>query len=252
MPDPGTVAIVTGAGRGIGEAIARRFAEAGMRVIVLDKDGPAAQLVAESIQAAGGQAFPVTADLLQDEAADQIVAATVAAFGRLDVLVNNAGIAPLIGFLETTRAQLRELMAVNFEMQFTVTQAAVRQMIAQGGGGSIINLGTINALVGVNRATAYAGSKGALISFTRALAVELAPHRIRVNALAPGTIMTDRVVNMLSPEDIRRRVEKVPLGRLGREDDVTGCALFLAGPDGGFVNGHVLVADGGFTILGTY
>jgi NAD(P)-dependent dehydrogenase (short-subunit alcohol dehydrogenase family) len=252
MPDPRTVAVVTGAGRGIGEAVSRRFAEAGMHVVVLDKDGAAAEAVVESIRKAGGEAVAVTADLLTEDAAESMVAATIAAFGRIDVLVNNAGIAPLIGFLETTREQLRELMAVNFEMQFTVTQAAVRQMIAQGEGGCIINLGTVNALVGVNRTAAYAASKGALISFTRALAVELAPHRIRVNALAPGTIMTDRVLNMLNEEEVQRRVDKVPLGRLGTEADVVGCALFLAGPDGGFVNGHVLIADGGFTILGVY
>ena len=246
----GQVAIITGAGRGIGEAMARRFPATGMRVVALDKDGPAVQSVVDSITASGGKAAAVTADLLEDDAADRMVRCALDAFGRIDVLVNNAGIAPLIGFLETTKKQLRDMMAINFDMQFTATQAAVRQMIAQGDGGVIINLGTINSLIGMNRTAAYAASKGALMAFTRALAVELAPHRIRVNSLVPGTIMTERVVNMLTKDEVDRRIAHVPLGRLGQEDDVTGCALFLAGPDAKFVNGQVLVADGGFTILG--
>jgi NAD(P)-dependent dehydrogenase (short-subunit alcohol dehydrogenase family) len=251
-PKEGAVAIITGAGRGIGEATAYRYAEAGMSLLILDKDGAAAETVAAAIRASGGRAVSLAIDLRDEDAPGRMVRATIDAFGRIDVLVNNAGIAPLIGFLETTREQLRELMAINFEMQFTATQAVVRQLIDQGEGGCIINLGTVNALVGVNRTAAYAGSKGALIAFTRALAVELAPHQIRVNALAPGTIRTARVVAALTEDDFRRRIERIPAGRLGTEADVTGCALFLVGPDAGFVNGHVLVADGGFSILGTF
>ena len=246
------VAIVTGGGRGLGEAICGRFAKAGWSVLVVDRDAAAAERVAAELtdKGLGAQAFAV--DLRSEDAPQRVADAALAAFQRIDALVNNAGIAPLVGFFDTTRADVRELMDVNFEMQFFLTQAVARQMITQGEGGCIINIGTIHSEIGIQRGSAYAASKAALTAWSRTLAVELAPHRIRVNTIAPGPIATARVRNMLSAEEIAARESRIPVGRMGEESDIAGCALFLASEDAGFITGQLLVVDGGLTISANF
>jgi NAD(P)-dependent dehydrogenase (short-subunit alcohol dehydrogenase family) len=242
------VAIVTGAGRGLGAAMTARFAGAGWSVLAVDRDADALNQLTDDTGHLDGTVRPAVLDLLADDAPSRLVDAVVQAFGRVDVLVNNAGIAPLIGFLDTTREQLRTMLEVNFEMQFLTTQAVVSRMIEQGDGGCIVNIGTVHSEVGIRGGTAYAASKAALTAWTRTLAVELAPYRIRCNTVAPGPVATDRVRRGLSPEQISERVARVPAGRMGDASDIAGAVFFVAGPDGGFVNGHLLVVDGGLTI----
>jgi NAD(P)-dependent dehydrogenase (short-subunit alcohol dehydrogenase family) len=242
------VAVVTGAGRGLGEAMTGRFAEAGWSVLAVDRDDTALEQLVAGTAEHPGRVTACTLDLLDPDAPQRLVDAAVQAFGRLDVLVNNAGIAPLIGFLDTTRQQLRTMLEVNFEMQFLLTQAVVRRMIEQGQGGGIINIGTVHSEVGIRGGAAYAASKSALTAWTRTIAVELAPHGIRCNTVAPGPVATERVRRELTAEQIAQRAARVPVGRMGDASDIAGAVLFLAGPDGRFVNGQLLVVDGGLTI----
>jgi NAD(P)-dependent dehydrogenase (short-subunit alcohol dehydrogenase family) len=246
------VAVVTGAGRGLGAAMTARFAAAGWSVLAVDRDEASLAELTSLTGDLEGAVETATLDLLNDEAPAELVDAAVHAFGRVDALVNNAGIAPLIGFLDTTREQLRTMLEVNFEMQFLTTQAVVARMVEQGDGGCIINIGTIHSEVGIRGGAAYAASKAALTAWTRTLAVELAPHRIRCNTLAPGPVATERVRRELSSQQIEQRVARIPAGRMGEASDISGCALFLAGPDAQFVNGQLLVVDGGLTISGAF
>jgi 3-oxoacyl-[acyl-carrier protein] reductase len=244
------VVVVTGAAQGLGEAMTTRFADAGWSVLAVDRDEAALRGLAGLWAGRRGVVDVLALDLLEETAPARLVDGAVEAFGRVDALVNNAGIAPLIGFLETTREQLRTMLEVNFEMQFLTTQAVVARMIEQGDGGCIINMGTIHSEIGIRGGAAYAGSKAALTAWTRTLAVELAAHRIRCNTLAPGPVATERVRRELSDEQIEQRVARVPAGRMGEPSDIAGCALFLAGPDAGFINGQLLVVDGGLSISG--
>jgi NAD(P)-dependent dehydrogenase (short-subunit alcohol dehydrogenase family) len=246
----GAVTIVTGAARGLGEAIAARLAAAGSPVFLADRDAAELAAVTAELEAAGGRVGSLALDLLDDDAPERLVAAAVETFGRVDALVNNAGIVPFAAFLDTTPEQVREVLATNAGTQFRVAQAAARRMIAQGDGGTIVNLGTIHALKGVASTAAYAMSKGAIHALTRTIAVELAPHRIRCVTLAPGTILTERVKGALDAETFASRLAKVPAGRFGTPDDVAAAALFLLGPEGGFINGQEIVVDGGFTAYG--
>lgn len=244
------VAVVTGAGRGLGAAMTRRFVGEGWSVVAVDRDAEPLAEVVDAVAGMPGRVSPVTLDLLEESAPDQLVAAAVEAFGHIDVLVNNAGVAPLIPFLETSTEQLRSIMQINFEMQFVLTQAVVRRMVEQGQGGTIINVGTIHSEVGIVGGAAYAGSKAALTAWARTLAVELAPHRIRVNTVAPGPVATERVRRQLTPEQLQQRVDRIPAGRMGDAEDIVGAVLFLAGPDAQFINGQLIVVDGGLTSSG--
>jgi NAD(P)-dependent dehydrogenase (short-subunit alcohol dehydrogenase family) len=242
------VAVVTGAARGLGEAIAARLAAAEFSVFLADRDPEPLAAVAADL--GGERSGSLALDLLDDDAPDRLLAAAVERFGRVDVLINNAGIVPFATFLETTADQVREVLLTNAGTQFRVAQAAARQMIAQGEGGTIVNLGTIHALKGVAATAAYAMSKGAIHALTRTLAVELAPHRIRCVTLAPGTILTERVRGALDAATFASRMAKVPAGRFGTVDDVAAAALFLVGGESSFINGQEIVVDGGFTAYG--
>jgi 2-deoxy-D-gluconate 3-dehydrogenase len=246
------VAVVTGAGRGLGEVMTSRLAEAGWSVLAVDRDEASLDQLAESVGELPGTVTGFAIDLLDGDAPDRVVQAAIRTFGRVDLLVNNAGIAPLVGFLETSREQLRTMLEVNFEMQYLLTQAVVRRMIDQGDGGCIINIGTVHTEIGIRGGTAYAASKAALTAWTRTLAVELAPHAIRCNTVAPGPVLTDRVRRELSEDQLAQRSARVPLGRMGEASDIAGAVMFLAGPDGQFVNGQLIVVDGGLTISAAF
>jgi NAD(P)-dependent dehydrogenase (short-subunit alcohol dehydrogenase family) len=240
------VVIVTGAGSGLGQGVARRFAEAGAKVVVHYRKA-AAGAEALVAQIGGGRAIAAEADLTRPEDAESLVAAAVRDFGRVDALVNNAGIYPLASVLEMTPAQWNEVVAANLTSVFLCTQAAARQMVRQGGGGAVVNVTSIEAGSALPSHSHYAATKAAADAHTRAAAQELGPHGIRVNAVAPGLIWREGIEETW-PEGVSRWLDAAPLRRLGRPEDVADACLFLASPAARWITGATLCVDGGVSV----
>ena len=237
----GKVVLVTGAGRGIGRAIAVRFAGAGSAVAVNDIDGDAAAAAARGITDSGGAAMAVQADVSDSAPVGEMVDAVMARHGRIDVLVNNAGIvSPTLHFFEADEQWWRRIIDVNLTGHFLVSHPAARIMAKQGGG-SIINMSSGGATRAHRSFTAYDATKGGIEALTRAMALDLGPYNIRVNALVPGSIDTSG----MSEETRRLRGDNVPLGRIGEPADMTGAALFLASDEAAYITGTTLRVDGG-------
>jgi NAD(P)-dependent dehydrogenase (short-subunit alcohol dehydrogenase family) len=243
----GTTALVTGAGQGIGRALALGLAAAGARVVVTDVVEEPAALVVDEIRQRGGQALARALDVARPEAIDAVVAAVEREVGALDVLVNNAGIRDRSpDSFATTVAEWDEVFAVNVRGPFLLARAVARAMGDRGG--SIVNIASQLGLVGVAGRPAYTASKGALINLTRTLALEWAPRRIRVNAVAPGPILTPFTEPFQrDPATHRRFQEATPLGPWPAPEEVVGAVVYLASPASRFATGSVLVVDGGFT-----
>ena len=249
----GKTAVVTGAGSGIGRAAATLFAGEGAAVAVLDLDADAAKTVAEEITAAGGTALAVAAnvaDRLQVSSAfDQVSNA----FGRVDVLYNNAGVNSSGSVIDASEDDWDRSFAVNAKGTFLCSQAAAPSMVAAGGG-SIINQGSVAALVGIANFASYCAAKGAVVALTRSMSVDLAPRGVRVNVICPGTVYTPLMEPMLRARGggdmeagLALTVAKYPIGRLGTPEEIAAVALFLASDDSSFMTGSVLTADGGMT-----
>jgi len=241
----GRVVAVTGAGSGLGRGIAARFAEAGARVVAhhrASRDGALA--LAERLGPA--RAVAVGGDLSREADAQALVGRAVEAFGRLDVLVNNAGTYPLAGLLDMTAAQWDEVVAANLTSVFLCTRAAARQMVAQGGGGAVVNVTSIEAESPLPSHSHYAAAKAGAAAHTRAAAQELGRHGIRVNAVAPGLVWREGIEEAW-PEGVARYLAAAPLGRLGRPEDVADACLFLASPAARWITGASLVLDGGLS-----
>jgi NAD(P)-dependent dehydrogenase (short-subunit alcohol dehydrogenase family) len=246
------VCVITGAGSGIGQASARLFASEGARVVVADIDLQAAQATVEDIVRAGGESVAEQVDVT-DEAQTVALASRVAQrFGRIDVLFNNAGIAGVGDLLETEPDLFDRVMTVNVRGVYLMSRAVVPQMIEQRSG-SIINMSSCIAEIGLARRVSYAASKGAVLSMTKSMQVDLAQHGIRVNALLPGTILTPFVERYLKEsytdrEEGMASIRKRQLSNdLGRPEDVAGAALYLASDESKFVMASGLVIDGGVT-----
>ncbi|MHA6780977.1 SDR family NAD(P)-dependent oxidoreductase [Pseudonocardia saturnea] len=247
----GRVALITGSGSGIGRCAALLFAADGAAVAALDQDGDAARATADAVDAAGGRSVAVAADVRDAAAVSDAVEACVAAFGRLDVLYNNAGVSLRGSVLDTTDEEWDRCWSVNVMGTVACTRAAVPRM---GSGAAIVNTASVAAQVGVRGLAAYTAAKGAVIALTRSMAVDLAPLGIRVNAVAPGTVVTPMSEELLVSRGAGDRaaglaatIAKYPIGRLGRPEEIAGVALFLAGPGAGFVTGTTVTADGGMT-----
>ena len=241
----GKVALITGAGSGMGRGIAKRFAEAGAHVMAhYHSSADGAQAVVARIMDAGGQARSHPADLTRPEEVAGLIAATVDAFGRLDLLVNNAGVYPLHSLLEMTPEQWEAVLAANLRSVFLCTQAAARQMIAQGEGGAVVVITSIEAENPAPSHSHYNASKGGALMFTRAAASELGPHGIRVNAVAPGLMWTEGIEQGW-PDGVARFRRAAPLGRLGMPEDVADACLFLCSPAARWITGASLTVDGG-------
>jgi len=237
----GKVAIVTGAGSGIGRGIAERFAREGARVVVNDVDAARAE---ETASAIGEAAIAVVADVSRSADVDRLVDTALKTFGGLDVLVNNAGLIDVERHvLEADEAWWDRVLGVNLKGQFLCALRAAHWMAAHGGG-CMINLSSGGARSAHRGMVSYDASKGGVEGMTRALALDLAPYGIRVNALAPGAID----VMGLSEEERARRGETVPLGRVGTPEDMAGPAVFLASDDARYVTGVVLSVDGGLLV----
>jgi len=243
----GKVAVVTGSSRGIGRAIAAGMAGAGAAVTVNGRNPETTQAVAGAIAAAGGKSLAVPADVGKVADIERLIKSTVATFGRLDILVNSAGISPHYKPAETmTEAEWDEVIAVNLKGVFLCCQAAGRVMIPQKSG-RIINISSIGGQVALPRLIAYCAAKGGIDQLTRVLAVEWAPHHILVNAISPGYIDTD-LTKGLRQNPARRDalLRQVPLGRLGKPDEIAGAAIYLASDAASYVTGQTLDVDGGW------
>lgn len=244
----GSVALVTGAGRGIGRGIALRLAEAGAAVAVADLDGDLAMRVTDEIRAAGGTAEAAPADVSAEADVKSLVRACVEKMGGLDVLVNNAGIFPVCPVLEMETADFDRVVSVNLRGVFLCTREAALAMVDQGRGGAIVNVTSIDAvhpsMVGLAH---YDASKHGVWGFTKNVARELAPHGIRVNALAPGGVLTEGVQEMGggSDEAVAAFAARVPMGRMGDPDDIARAALFLASDLSSYMTGAQVIVDGG-------
>ena len=240
------VAIVTGGAHGIGLAIARRYVAEGARVVIADVDAAAGQAAAKAL----GNARFVATDVGDARAAENVVADTCRAFGAVDILVNNAGIIHGADFLELAEADFDRVLRVNLKGAFLVGQAAARRMVAQVKAGkppgTIINMSSINAVVAIANHTPYCVSKGGIDQLTKVMALALAPHGIRVNAIGPGSIMTDILKAVATDKDAKRRIlARTPLGRIGEPDEIAAIAVFLASDEASYITGETIYADGG-------
>lgn len=243
------VAIVTGAARGIGLAIATRFAKEGARVVVADIDEDGGSRAVEAIGEHGAARF-VRCDVGEREEVDNLVAAVVGTWGSVDVLVNNAGIVHHAGFLDLDEADFDRVLRVNLKGAFLAGQAAARQMVAQvdagGAPGAIVNLSSVNAVLAIAEQVPYSISKGGVAQLTRVMALALAPWGIRVNAIGPGSIATDMLAAVNADPAARQRLlSRTPLGRLGDPSEIAAIAAFLASDEASYVTGQTLYADGG-------
>jgi NAD(P)-dependent dehydrogenase (short-subunit alcohol dehydrogenase family) len=246
----GKHAIVTGAGSGIGRAVALGFAREGAGVVAADVDPDRAGETAQAIEAAGGLALAVQVDVSDRASVDALLAAALARFARIDILFNNAGVSSRAPFLEMTEAEWDRVLGTNLKGQFLVGQAVARHMVERGGGGSIINTSSQLAEGVANpRSAHYLASKGGSRMLTRGMAVDLAPHNIRVNALAPGVTVTNLTRQRLEDDAEWRRIalERVPMGRFGEPDDLVGACIFMASDESRYMTGATLVVDGGYT-----
>jgi 7-alpha-hydroxysteroid dehydrogenase len=241
------VAVITGAGRGLGAAIALAFAEAGADVVIAARTQSQLEEIAEQVRATGRRAHIVTADLSHPEETAKLAGQAVEAFGKLDIVVNNVGGSMPNTLLTTSTKELKDAFTFNVGTAHALTVAAVPLMLEHSGGGSIINItSTMGRLAGRGFA-AYGTAKAALSHYTRLSALDLCP-RIRVNAIAPGSILTSALDVVASNDDLRAPMEKAtPLRRLGDPLDIAAAAVYLASPAGNFLTGKTLEVDGGLT-----
>jgi NAD(P)-dependent dehydrogenase (short-subunit alcohol dehydrogenase family) len=245
------VTVITGAGSGMGRQAAIAFAREGARVVAADVSVRAGEETVAQITRTGGAALFVAADVSREDDVRGMVAQTVNRFGRLDVLYNNAGIFPEKdgSVVDVEEAVWDQVLAVNLKGIYLCCKHAIPELLTAGGG-SIINVASFVALVGCTvPQDAYTASKGGVIALTKSLAVQFGPRQIRTNAIAPGPIETPLLTSWLlaNPEAKKRRLDRIPMGRFGRPEDIVQMALYLASDESTWVNGSVLVVDGGIT-----
>ncbi len=244
----GKVALVTGAGKGIGRAGALALAQAGADIILGLRDASSGQDVVEEIRQMGREVLPVQMDVAKMDEITSAVAAGVARFGRIDILVNNAGIGFPTPAVQVTEADFDATLAVNLKGTFFTAQAVGRVMIAQGGG-CIVNIGSQAGFVALDTESVYCMTKAAIAHLTKCLALEWAQYHIRVNAVAPTFITTPGTRKWLDDEDFRASVvRRIPLGRVGDPGEVAAPVVFLASEAASMITGETLMVDGGWTI----
>ncbi len=241
------VAVVTGSSSGIGEAIALAFATNGAAVVVnYSRHEDAAQKVVEKIEGAGGKGLVVGADVSDPKEVEAMIQQATDAFGRLDIMVNNAGMERKMPFLETPFEVWQETIAVNLTGAWLGCQAAAKRMVAQGDGGRIINVSSVHEDLAMPTNAPYCATKGGVRMLMRTLAVELAPHDITVNNIAPGAIDTPMDAPLKeNPDEMKQLLSEIPMGRMGKPEEVANLALFLASDDSSYVTGSTLFVDGG-------
>lgn len=243
----GKVAVVTGAGRGLGAAAARSLAEAGADVVLIARNTEELEQVKVEVEELGRQALVLAVDVTDEAAVEAAADQAVSVFGHIDILVNNAGFAPTGPLLELDLSELRSVFEVNVFGAFLCARAFGAHMVAQRRG-TIINMGSIAALAGESELSAYSASKGAIVSFTQALAIEWARHNVTVNCLAPGHVRT--ALNKAALDDPAigpKLVQKIPLRRVGQPEEIGPLVAYLASDLAAYMTGSVVVFDGGQT-----
>ena len=243
----GRVIVITGAAQGIGEACARRLAADGASVALWDIDDAHGQALATALAADGVLAAYQHCNVASRAEVDAALAATLAAFGRVDGLVNNAGIFKAAPFLDITEADWDAVIDVNLKGHFLVGQAVARQLVGQGGGGAIVNMSSVNARLTIASIASYNASKGGIDQLTRVMALALAEHGIRVNGVAPGTIATELAAKaVLTSEEAKARImSRTPMKRLGEPDEIAGVVAFLLSDAASYMTGDTVLVDGG-------
>jgi glucose 1-dehydrogenase len=248
----GKIAIVTGAAQGIGQACAVRIAQEGAKVALCDVNAAAVEQAVQAIQAAGATAVAVAGDVAKPADVDNAVAATLQAFGRIDVLINNAGVVDDAPFLDLAIEEFDRVLGINLRGAFLMGQAVARQMARQAQGkdaaapGAIVNMSSINEKFALPDHVAYSISKGGISQLTKAMAIALAPLGIRVNAVGPGTIDTPLLENVIRDASFRAKVlSRTPLGRFGRPEEIAAIVAWLASDEASYVTGTTIFADGG-------
>ncbi len=243
----GKVALVTGASRGLGAAMAAAIGAAGASVALHSNEQPATQTAERICKESGRRTELFTADLADRAAADKLIADTIAAFGRIDILVNNAGIIRRRPAAQHSDDDWDAVIEVNLSNAFRLCRAMGKQLIDSGRGGKIINVASLLSYQGGINVPGYAASKGGIVQLTKALANEWASHGINVNAIAPGYMQTDNTKALRDdPQRTKQITERIPAGRWGTPEDVAGAAVYLASRASDYVHGHVLVVDGGW------
>ena len=245
------VALITGAGQGIGAACAQRFAGEGASVMLVDLNAAQGEALAASLRDQGQQAAFVRADVSAKSEVDAAVAATIARFERIDILVNNAGITHAAEFLDLEEKDFDRVIAVNLKSMFLMSQAVARLMVKQSWpakrGGAIVNMSSVNAVLAIPNQVPYVISKGGVNQLTKVSAIALAAHNIRVNAIGPGTILTEmaRAAVLTNAEGRRKILSRSPLGRCGEPEEIASVAAFLASDDASYITGQTIYPDGG-------
>jgi NAD(P)-dependent dehydrogenase (short-subunit alcohol dehydrogenase family) len=244
------VAIVTGSGRGLGAAIARGLATAGAAVMLCSRTQAEVERIAAEIVRNGGKAAAVVADTSDRASCQHLIDQTISMFGKVNVLVNNAGIDSISPAEDLTDDAWERVVNTNLKGYFICSQLAARQMLAQGNGGSIVNNSSICSIIGVNGLTVYSATKGGVNQLTRVMAVEWAKRGIRVNAIAPGyfeNIMQDATAEHASSDKQKQVIAFTPMGRRGQPEELIGPVIFLASEASSYVTGAILFVDGGYT-----
>lgn len=244
------VAIITGGGSGFGEVTGHLFAREGAAVMLADINSAATRAVAESIQAEGGKASWAETNVSSSESTAALVESTLAHFGQVDILFNNAGVEGFGSVINADEVTWERIFAVHVRGAFLCSKYTIPAMIKRGKGGSVINVSSVAGLVGLQNMAAYSAAKGAIISLTRSMAADFAQHNIRVNCIAPGTAMTPlgkRLIENDTPEKLAQRLSRYPLGRFGEPEEIARSVLYLASDDSSYTTGTCLVMDGGLT-----
>lgn len=247
----GKVCLITGAGSGMGRAASVKFAQEGAKIVACDLDLDAVRETVAMVEAAGGRALAARADVSKEADVKEVVKAGVKAYGKLDVLYNNAGIFPSAdhSVVDTEEAVWDKVLAVNVKGVYLVCKHGIPELLAAGGG-SVINVASFVALVGCSvPQDAYTASKGAVIALTKSLAVQFGPKGIRSNAICPGPIETPLLSAWLfkEPAEKAKRLNRIPMNRFGKSDDIVNMALYLASDEASWTNGAAMVVDGGIT-----
>jgi NAD(P)-dependent dehydrogenase (short-subunit alcohol dehydrogenase family) len=242
----GKVAVITGAAAGIGLACARRFAAEGAKVVLADIAVERGEAAVEAIQAEGADAIFMACDVGEEAEVAALIDSAVAAYGRLDILVSCAAITHGAAFLDLDEADWQRVLRVNLTGSFLCGQAAARRMVAQGEGGAIVNMSSVNQVMAIPSITPYVVSKGGVGQLTKVMAIALADKGIRVNAIGPGSIRTEMMQSVVSDaEKMRAALSRTPLGRIGEPEEIASVAVFLASDEASYITGQTIYPDGG-------